>query len=347
MTQHARRTRWLATSLLAMLLVAAFGAPPAHAQSEPDGRVSGTVTLATAGAELDAGTEVELIVLDGGNITGTATGAVVGGRYEIAIEADPRLTYVPRLEYGGVQYFANPVILSPEAPTATGDFTVYASTSEQPDLQINLTAVTVVALDRGAGQIGLLREDLVQNPIDRAFVGDSRGITLRIPAPEGTLDADGENVDGLFALEGGVLTTTTPLRAAAETSVVTRYLIEYDPAEDAYTLRITAPLPTSQILLRVPEEYVRDLRLPDGASEGEPDEITLAGGEVVPLRTVVRDNVDVGDSLVVRLDGFAPTVNENVLTATPSAIAAVVVALAVIGAAYLAVRTRRIPGLAR
>jgi hypothetical protein len=324
-THSARRTRWLAASVLGVLLVAALGAPRALAQGEPGGRITGTVTLATADAELEAGTQVELIVLDGGNITGTATGTVVDGRYEIPVEADPRLTYVPRLEYGGVQYFANPVILSPEAPTATGDFTVYASTSEVPDLQVNLTAVTVVALDRGASQIGLLREDLVQNPTDRAFVGDSRGITLRLPAPEGTLDADGENVDGLFALEGGVLTTTTPLRAASETSVVTRYLIEYDPAEDAYTLRITAPLPTTQILLRVPEDYVRDLRLPDGASEGERDEITLSDGEVVPLRTVVMDNVKVGDSLVVVLDGFAPTVNKNLLTA----------------------HTRRIPGLAR
>lgn len=346
MTRHGWRTRWLAVVVVAAVLVA-LGAPSALAQSKPEGLVSGTVTLATAGADLEGGTAVELIILEDGDITGTASGPVVEGRYEIPVDADPKFTYVPRLAYGGVQYFANPVILSPEAPTATGDFTVYASTTELPDLQINLTAVTVVALDRGEGQIGLLREDLVQNPIDRAFVGDGRGITLRLPVPEGTLDADGENVDGVFALEGGVLTTTTPLRAASETSIVTRYLIEYDPAEDAYTLRITAPLPTTRVLLRVPEEYVRDLRLPDGASEGPEDKITLAGGEVVPLRTVVLENVKVGDSLVVRLDGFAPSVNSNLLTATPSAIAAVAVALAVIGCGYVLAHTRRLPGFGR
>lgn len=347
MTHHPPSTRWLVASVLGVLLVATLGAPRALAQSEPEGRVTGTVTLATAGADLDEGAEVELIILEGGNIAGTTSAAVVDGQYEVAVDADPRFTYVPRLEYGGVQYFANPVILSPEAPTATGDFTIYATTSEAPDLRINLTAVTVIALDRGAGQIGLLREDLVQNPIDRAFVGDGRGITLRLPAPEGVVDADGENIDGRFALEEGVLTTTTPLRASSETSVITRYLIQYDPAEDAYTLRITAPLPTTRILLRIPDDYVRDLGLPDGASEGAQDEITLSDGAVVALRTVVMDNVDVGDSLIVRLDGFAPAINENVLTGAPSAIAAIVVALLLIGGVFLLARTRRVPGLAR
>ena len=45
MTHSARRTRWLAASVLGVLLVAALGAPRALAQGEPGGRITGTVTL--------------------------------------------------------------------------------------------------------------------------------------------------------------------------------------------------------------------------------------------------------------------------------------------------------------
>src|SRR5690606_25974425 len=104
--------------------------------------------------------------------------------------------------------------------------------------------------------------------------------TLRLPAPEGTEDAAGENADGRFGFEGGVVTTTTPLRPG-ETAVITRYLASYDPVGDRYTLRVTAPMSTERVVVRVPESYVRDLRVEGTATLAEPQDLEIAGGEPV------------------------------------------------------------------
>ena len=58
-------------------------------------------------------------------------------------------------------------------------------------------------------RIGLLREYMVANPSDRVFVGDAgSGVTLRIPAPTGTLEATGDSAEGPFDFVLGVVTTT-------------------------------------------------------------------------------------------------------------------------------------------
>lgn len=339
-----RSKAWPAIIGAALLLAVAFPASvTAQAPAEaPPGVIRGTVTLASAGERLDEGVEVELIILDDGGVAGVERSTVADGRYEASVAADDTRTYVLRLVYQGVQYFADPVVLRPEAPEATRDFEVYAATSEAPALAIALTIVTVVAIDPEAGQLGIVREDLVTNPTDRAYVGDGRGVTLRLPAPDGTTEAAGDNPDGTTTLEEGVVTTTTPLRALTDTSVITRYLVDYDRATDAYLLRITAPLPTAVTIVRVPETFVRSLRPQGDAREGEPEEFATGEGEPVMLRTVVLQDLAPGDGLLVRLQGFTPQVNRNILTEWPAAgVAALMAALLVGGAAALTVRLRR------
>jgi hypothetical protein len=205
--------------------------------------------------------------------------------------------------------------------------------------------MTAIALDRTLGQIGFVREDLIANPSDRAFIGGDDRTTLRIPAPEATLDAAGETADGQFALVEGILTTTTPIRALETTSIVTRFLVEYDVTEDRYVLRVTVPVAAERITLRVPRDYVRNLRPQGDAAIGADEELETAAGPVA-LATVVLTNARPGDSLVVELDGLAIRVNHNPLAEAPgapiAAAGALVILTASVGAA-LVFRQRRQP----
>jgi len=333
----------MTTAVVTALLGVALMATAAQAQtpdaddidadaSEVQGTISGTVILATAGATLGDELRVELVVLAEGSVVGTTPATVTGDRFEVEVPADLGFTFVPLARYQGVQYFADAVILSAEEPNAEREFTVYEATSDQPPLEIVDTIVTVVAIDRGTGELGVIREDIVRNATDRVYTGDGRGITLRLPAPAGTTEAAGENADGTFTLEEGVLVTTTPIRALSETSIITRYLINYDIASDEYELRITAPMDTGRILLRVPQDYTRALRLPSDAVAGPPDVVTTGAGTEVTLRTVILEDAAPGDSLVVLLDGFAPQLNENALTSHPGALIALFATLLVVGA---------------
>ena len=96
------------------------------------------------------------------------------------------------------------------------------------------------------------------------------GGTLRIPTPEGTIEASGEADQGEFILEGGRLAATMPLHPGVNV-VVTQYLVGYDRDRDSYRVRATAPLPGERIEVRVPERFVRSAR-PDsnGRRAGAP-----------------------------------------------------------------------------
>ncbi|MGE3960800.1 MAG: hypothetical protein AB7F65_03870 [Dehalococcoidia bacterium] len=340
-----RRTASLRPALLAVLAVAALAAPPvASAQTETVGRITGELTLATAGAELDAtALAVDLIVLEAADVTGTVDATVDGTSFAVEVPLDAERRYVPRVRYQGVQYFGQPVSVTHDAPEVVAELPpLYEATAEAPDLVVTETVVTAVALDRGTGQLGLIRDDFVTNPSDRVYVGGENGVTLRLPTPEGTLDASGENADGEFDLADGVLQAAVPLRALGGTSIVTRYVVAYDLAEDEYVLRVTTPLPADRLVVRVPEAYVHDLELLGDGREGERDVIEVSDGEPVPLRTFVLEDAAPGDSLIVRLDGLALRRNSNPLAETPGNLIAGAIALAVVGAAgaFAVVRTR-------
>lgn len=331
------------------LALAVLATPSASAQTTPQApaAITGRVTMLSTGVSLDpAALKVDAIVLTDGGVTGTVEGDVApDGSYRLEVEPDALgSTYVPRATYDGVQYFGDegPVRFDESVSSATRDFEVYATTTEQPDLEIVETVMTVVAIDRGRGELGLIREDLVRNPSDRVYVGGGEGrITLRLPAPDATEDAAGENADGRFTFEGGVVTTTTPIRAATETSIVTRYLVTYDVVEDGYALRVTAPMATGRSVLRIPESYVRGIEPQGSGVEGEPQRVEVADSDPVRFLIAEASNLGPGDGLVVNLQGFAPEVNRNVLTDSPQAAIGAAVALLVLGAAAAYVFLRR------
>ena len=335
----------LASGVLAGGVLAGGVAPPLQAQSpESDGgggRVVVLVVSGTAGADLTGAVEVELITLGEAASVGVERATAAGGRAEFSVPTDPMLTHVPRVKYRGVQYFGEPVLLSPELPAAEVSVRVYETASEPPPLSVRETAVTVIALDRAAAQLTLVREDLVENPSDRVYVGQGDGgATLRLPLPERTLDASGLGEEGSYRLGAGTLDASVPLRPGV-TSVVTTYTVGYDPGRDDYRLRVTAPLPTGRVEVLVPERFVEELaplagaRLAPGAQlEGEPALVATGEG-------AARE----GEGMLVELRGLAGSTASNPLTEGRGPAWAAALALALLpAAAWLLARAGRRPG---
>lgn len=316
-------------TLLALPLLS--GAVAAQQSSDEAGRISGRVTNGTAGATLTGEVTVELITLTEGGISSRET-LVADGRYEFRLRPTALENHVLLAIYRGVQYLSNVVVLSPELPEAEQDFVVYETTNESPRLTIEMTAMTVIELDRAQARLRLARQDLVNNPGDRVYVGDETGTTLRIPTPEGTIEASGEADQGEFILEGGRLAATMPLHPGV-TSVVTQYLVGYDRDRDSYRVRATTPLPGERIEVRVPERFVRRAR-PD--SNGRRAGDTEIGGERVMVFERTAPALP-GEGLIVDLEGLSGENASNPLTDRNGAIVGSLLALLVLGVAAVAI----------
>ncbi len=286
---------------------------PAAAQS-PVTPASGTVVVrlvsGTSDASLSDGVLVELITLSDAGALEVQRAETNGGRVEFIAPADPALTHLPRVIYAGVQYFGDPVLLSPALPEAEVAVRVYETITEQPKLSVISTTVTVLTLDREAALLTFVREDLVENSADRVYVSpNAAGNTLRLPLPEETRDASGLNEEGQFVLGSGTLDTNVPLRPGV-TSIVTRYTVSYDRARDAYRLRVTAPLHTEHVEIRVPARFVSGLHALDG-TERAPD--TELEGERILVATST-DDARAGQGTLVELRGLHGSTTSNPLT---------------------------------
>ncbi|GMU41313.1 MAG: hypothetical protein AMXMBFR23_21790 [Chloroflexota bacterium] len=333
--------RWVLRALLAVACLGTAAVPGGASGQANDGLIAGAITMGSAGATLDeSALSVRIIILENEAVSGTVDAEVADGRYEARVPAILSRTYVPVISYRGVQYFVPPAILDGAAPEVIQDVTVYETTTERPDLTVESTVVTVVAIDRDLGQMGLLREDLVRNPSDRVYVGGEGGVTLRLPAPEGTLEGSGDNPEGTFTLEAGGISAALPIRPLSTTSVITRYLVEYDVQEDAYLLRVTAPLQTDRVAVRVPEGFLRGME-PEGEARRADDERIGEGATANTLRVVEQSGVGPGQGLIVRLDGFAPERNVNTLTEPSGAAIGAATALVLLAGAVAVAATRR------
>ncbi len=312
------------------------GFAPSAAGQTPDGEIRGRLVQGSAGGPALDGAPVQLIILGGaGGLETADTVSGEGGAFRFEAPADPQRTYVVRVEHQGVQYLSPPLLLSRELPTIEIELTLFEATGEQPELRIESTLVTLLALDRTAAQLTIERVDEVTNPGDRIYVGDDAGVTLRLPLPDGVVGASGAGTDSGFAVEGGVLAGTTALRPGAST-VVTRYVVGYDRVEDAYNLRITAPLATEQMEIEVPARFIQNLEPLDASARADSREVS---GERVEV--ITREGARPGESVSVRLEGLSGRNASNPLAGQGGALAGVLLALAVTGGgALLLLRAR-------
>lgn len=335
-------TRLASLAVAALLALAGTiaGLSPVVAQeAASEAVVRGRVTMGSSGASLEGAVEVELIILEGSNASGSVKTPVTNGAYELRVPATVSRTYVPRVNYMNVNYFADPVRFTGSEREFSRDFTVYATTDRPNALRLLETIVTVIAIDPKQGQLGLLREDVLGLAGDRVYVGGAGGVTFRIPVPTGTTEAKEE--DGNGALANGVLSVTTPIRPGSAASIITStYLVKYDPAVDRYRLRVTVPVPAESIVARVPRDYVRSVRPVVPAVKG--DEQVLEDEDRTVL-TIVRSSarVEAGQSLLLDIDGVAGELQHHPLTEQPGASIATAAVLAIIGGAGVLIWRRR------
>lgn len=325
MTRRAALT--LAIAALAGALLG--GAAPAAAQA-PAGEIRGLLLQGTAGAPALDAVAVQLIVLGGGEVLEAAAATSRGGAFRFPAAADARRTYLVRASHRGVQYLSPPLLLSPERPEAELELTLFETTRERPDLRIESTVATVIALDRANAQLTIERVDEVTNPGDRVFVGDGSGATLRLPLPDRTAEATGTGAEGEFAVEGGALAASVPLRPGAS-AVVTRYVVGYDRARDAYALRITAPLPAQRMEIEVPVRFTDEID--PGAASARAGTREASGERVAVIAR--EGGARPGQGVAVRLGRLSGRNAGNPLTEGAGAIAAALAALAVTGGGAL------------
>lgn len=290
--------------------------------------------MLTPGAELGDVTAQLIIVRDGDDPTSIEQPVAPDGSFEFEAEADPTTTYLVRVVYEGVQYLSNPLLISPDLPTATIDLEVYATADRAPALRIEATTVTVLAIDRQAAELTLVREDQVRHDERVVYVGGTDGVTLRLPVPEGTIDAGGfDDGAATFTFDGRTIAVAAPLRPGV-TSVVTRYTVRYERNEDEYRLRITVPLQSDQIEIRVPERFVREIRPQSEDAAFGPDADFQGETLTVVARTTAAAP---GQGLVVDLRGLSGIAGaSNPLTSRSGAAVGAVVALIVVAGAAIA-----------
>lgn len=305
------------------------------------GVVSGTVRNGTAGAGTPSVTMQLIAVLPSGQISAQSQESA-DGTFRFTTPADATVTYLIRTEYQGVPYLdPTPVLLAPEASSVQREITVWETTSTRPAVRIERTTVFVDGIDGATGRLQLRREDIVENPTDRVYVGGEDRRTLRIPTPEGAIAVDTEQAfDATATLEQGVVVTTQPLRPGM-TTVRTRLLTQYDPRGGEYALRVTAPLPTAATEVHAPISLVGGVRPTVNAETSRPVE---AEGErwLVVRRTGPAAE---GESMLVTLHGLSGLQATNPLTSIQGAGVATVVAALVVAVGVVAVmRIRRAVG---
>lgn len=300
---------------VSLLPVLAWPSMQGDAAQDRAGTISGTVRNGTAGAMLPDGLRVQLIAVPRGGTPSAQETVAEGGRFRFSVVTDASITYLLRVVYQGVQYFNEvPILISPDLPDAEGELTVYETSSEPPPLRVERVTVRVLALDRENAQLAIEREDLVVNPTDRVYVASEDNVTLRLPAPENVVMANGASIEGSFTLDGESLAVTMPLRPGTN-SVVTRYLVGYDRDRDTYRLRVTTPLEAGRIAIQVPQRFVERLvpledaqRAPAVEVEGEQLLVVELPGEVAA-----------GRSAVAELRGLSGRQAPNPLTEMPGA----------------------------
>jgi len=331
---------------LLLAITLAVGAPALAAAGDGPtrGTVSGAIRLLTPDASLGEANVEVLAFPQGGEVSAVAETVTSTGRYELQLDIELNTSYFVLVTYEDIQYLSNPLVLSPDAPTVSADFEVYATTATAPELRIETTTVTLLAIDRERAELTFIREDAIALDEPLIYVGAEDGITLRLPVPENTTDAGGMEADDEdYRFDGGTVAVATPLRPGV-TSVVTRYTVRYEADKDEYRLRITAPVNTDRMAIRVPQRFLREVRpVGDDATLGA-DEAFESGSGSEPLTVIERTSpATPGQGLIADLRGLSGIErNSHPLTSGAGAVVGALLALLVVSGA--AVGLQRIRG---
>lgn len=196
-----------------------------------------------------------------------ASGAAMIGDLPVAIEVRP----VVRAEYGGVSYLEIGPRMDAASPDAVVKLTVYETTEETPDWRVVTRHLMASRVPEG-----LVVEEtvIVENPVDQTWLGtdlneENQGTTVRVALPEQAQEV--ELIAGFHgwcctAIDGRQLQVKMPLMPGQSTF---KFAYFVPAAEEAVDLTVSAPVPTDNMVLF----------LPDDGSTAEPASLALAGAE--------------------------------------------------------------------
>ncbi|MCX2727364.1 carboxypeptidase regulatory-like domain-containing protein [Thermomicrobium sp. 4228-Ro] len=289
--------RWLRVltvlSFLVLTLVQA-----AHAQET--GTISGRVQNGTAGGGSVAGLTVTLRHFAGMQLAEekqTRVGPDGSFSFE-GLPTDAQDAYILVVRYAGVDYVSQMVQLN-QQPQQTVDLTVYETTTDPNVLRVNSRSIVIAGASPELRAVDVMDIVIVENTGDRTYVGDTSGVVLRIPLPQGAQEISPQpGFDyGQPRLEGNVLVTTGPVPPGSHT-IVLSYTVPYSGTRATLSIGTALPTGTLRVLVREGTYKLDSRSLIDTGT------VDVSG---VTYRVLAVDAPVVGDTHVVQVSGLPRT----------------------------------------
>lgn len=246
--------------------------------------------------------------------------------------------YLLVVRYAGVEY-VSPMVQLNQQSEQTVELTVYETTNDANAVRVNSRSIVIAGASPELRAVDVMDIVIVENGGDRTYLGDTNGVVLRIPLPQGAQEISpqpGFNY-GQPRLENGVLLTTGPLPPGQQT-VVLSYTVPYEGTRATLAIGTAMPTGTLRVLVRDGTYRLSSRSLIDTGT------VEVSG---VTYRVLAVDAPVVGDTHVVQVSGLPRTGFLLDLPLGPS-IAIAVGLLGVIAAstlAFLALRRRRSPAV--
>ncbi len=252
-------------------------APPWESPFQPgDGTIQGVVTMGTPGLELPATLTATLDVFLGFEAVTTLTTTVAAdGTFVFqGLDPNPDLVYMASVLYEGISYASEFLTLTPEAPTAEAQVTLYATTDDPADVFI---ARAHWIIDNRPGVLAVAVLYTFGNQGDRTLVGRSvEGVdvpvTVAIQVPPDAQEIFFQNgrMGDRFRRVGDRIYDTAPvIPGEATRQIVVQYTIPYP--DTRYTLVQRFLYPVRSINLLIPA--LARLQAQVDALQPQPDQV--------------------------------------------------------------------------
>ncbi len=252
-------------------------APPWESPFQPgDGSIQGVVTMGTPGLTLPSSLTATLDVFLGFESVTTLTTTVASdGTFAFqALDPNPELVYMVSVPYEGISYASEFVTLTPDAPAAETQVTLYGTTDDPAEIVI---ARAHWIIDNRPGILAVAVLYTFGNQGDRTLVGRTvEGVdvpvTVAIQVPPDAQEIFFQNgrLGDRFRRVGDRIYDTAPvIPGEATRQVVVQYTIPY--AETRYTLLQRFLYPVQSINLLIPA--LAQLQAQVDALEPQPDQV--------------------------------------------------------------------------
>jgi hypothetical protein len=272
--------------ILALSLIFAFCLAPIRTLAQGQGVIEGQVVNGTANGGSVEGLTVTLHIFSGmeEQPSQTATTDAEGRFHFEGLSTEADYGYVLLLNYGGVDYGSDLLILSEGETTLSTPIQVYEPTDSDEAIRIERAHIFV---DFQEGELLVGEMYLFSNSSDRTYIGaeevaeGQRG-TLRLHLPTGAKGLtfeDGELGQRFFETEEGFVDTWPLQPSQASRQLMFRYSLPYDPSGYALARDISYPLKAINVLVAdVGVDIISDqLTLEGSRGMGEQSYLNLSG----------------------------------------------------------------------